>query len=37
MDTCVTDAFRADDDAARKAKVRELMEVFAKYGGLGGR
>ena len=37
MDTCVTDAFRADDDAARKAKVRELMDVFAKYGGLGGR
>ena len=37
MDTCVTDAFRADDDAARKAKVRELMEVFAKYGNFGGR
>ena len=37
LDTCVTDAFRADDDDVRKAKVRELMEVFAKYGTLGSK
>ena len=37
LDTCVTDAFRADDDDVRKAKVRELMEVFARYGTLGSK
>ena len=37
LDTCVSDASRADDDAARKAKIRELMDDFARYGNFGGR
>ena len=37
MDTCVSAAFRAEDDEVRKAKVRELMDVFARYGNFGGR
>ena len=37
LDTCVTEAFRADDDAVRRRKVKELMEVFARYGNLGRR
>ena len=37
MDTCVSAAFRAEDEEDRKAKIRELMDVFAKYGSFGGR
>ncbi|NNJ24899.1 metal-sensitive transcriptional regulator [Alienimonas chondri] len=37
MDTCVSAAFMAEDDAERKAKIRELMSVFARYGNFGGR
>ena len=37
MDTCVSAAFQADDDAVRKEKIRELMAVFARYGNFGGR
>ncbi|MFH5803086.1 metal-sensitive transcriptional regulator [Alienimonas sp. DA493] len=37
MDTCVAAAFKAEDDADRKEKIRELMSVFAKYGNFGGR
>jgi DNA-binding FrmR family transcriptional regulator len=35
VETCVTEAFRADDRTARQVKIDELMEVFARYGGFG--
>ncbi|QDT14735.1 metal-sensitive transcriptional regulator [Alienimonas californiensis] len=37
LDTCVSAAFQADDDAERQAKIRELMDVFAQYGNFGTR
>ena len=33
--TCVADAFATGDDDDREEKVDELMDVFARYGGLG--
>jgi DNA-binding FrmR family transcriptional regulator len=37
VETCVTDAMATGKPAERKRKVDELMEVFARYGGLGRR
>ncbi|QDT16683.1 metal-sensitive transcriptional regulator [Alienimonas californiensis] len=37
LDTCVSAAFRVEDDETRKEKVRELMAVFAQYGNFGDR
>lgn len=34
IDHCVTDALRSGDEQARTQRVEELMEVFARYGGL---
>ena len=33
--TCVADAFASGDEDSREEKVDELMDVFARYGGLG--
>jgi len=33
--TCVADAFAGGDEASREEKVDELMDVFARYGGVG--
>lgn len=33
--TCVQDAFEGEDDAARDDKICELLDVFARYGGIG--
>lgn len=33
--TCVADAFASGDEIDRDEKVDELMDVFARYGGLG--
>ncbi len=30
LETCVTDAFRSSDEAERKRKVGELMEIYTK-------
>ncbi len=35
--TCVANAMKSGDDATREAKVRELMDVFARYGRIGNR
>ncbi len=32
IQTCVSDAFAHGDTEAREAKIRELVEVFARYG-----
>jgi CsoR family transcriptional regulator, copper-sensing transcriptional repressor len=37
VETCVADALTAGTPANRKQKIDELMEVFARYGCLGGR
>ena len=37
VETCVTEALTSGKPAERKQKLDELMEVFARYGGLGGR
>ena len=37
IETCVTQALRSGDDDCRQGVVDELMEVFARYGGIGGR
>jgi DNA-binding FrmR family transcriptional regulator len=37
VETCVADAMATGKPAERKRKVDELMEVFARYGGLGKR
>jgi DNA-binding FrmR family transcriptional regulator len=34
--TCVRDAFEKGDDDDRETKIEELMEVFARYGRIGG-
>ena len=34
IDHCVTDALRSGDEGARTQRIEELMEVFARYGGL---
>lgn len=37
VETCVTAALESGKAAERKQKIDELMEVFARYGGLGRR
>ena len=37
VETCVSEALTSGKPAERKQKLDELMEVFARYGGLGGR
>jgi DNA-binding FrmR family transcriptional regulator len=37
VETCVADALAIGKPAERQRKVDELMEVFARYGGLGKR
>ena len=37
VETCVSDALSTGKSAQRRQKIDELMEVFARYGGLGGR
>lgn len=35
IETCVSDAFAHGSDAERKKQVKELMDVFGRYSGLG--
>jgi DNA-binding FrmR family transcriptional regulator len=37
VETCVSAAIAAGKPGERKQKIGELMEVFARYGGLGKR
>jgi CsoR family transcriptional regulator, copper-sensing transcriptional repressor len=37
VETCVSAALTSGKPAERKQKIDELMEVFARYGCLGGR
>jgi DNA-binding FrmR family transcriptional regulator len=37
VESCVSDAMAAGKPVARKQKLDELMEVFARYGCMGGR
>ena len=37
IETCVTDAVASGDDAERRKKIDELMEVFARYGRIDTR
>ncbi len=37
VETCVSEAFRSGRDRERREKIDELMEVFARFGSLGGR
>lgn len=37
VETCVSEAMAAGKPVARKQKLDELMEVFARYGCMGGR
>lgn len=37
MRHCVREAFDGGDAGARDEKIDELMEVFARYGGRGGK
>lgn len=37
VETCVGTAMATGKAAERKQKIDELMDVFARYGGLGGR
>ena len=34
IENCVSDACRNGDEQERQQKVKELMDVFARYGGL---
>jgi DNA-binding FrmR family transcriptional regulator len=36
VETCVSDAFTAGKPKERKQKIDELMDVFTKFGCLGG-
>jgi DNA-binding FrmR family transcriptional regulator len=36
VETCVASAFERGSQKERKDSVDELMEVFSRYGGLGG-
>ncbi|MGH7818526.1 MAG: metal-sensitive transcriptional regulator [Candidatus Binatia bacterium] len=36
IETCVSEAIRGGSASDRRAKIDELMEVFARYGRLGG-
>ncbi len=33
VETCVTAAMRSDDEARRRQKIDELMDVFGRYAG----
>ena len=35
IETCVSEAFAHGSDAERKKQVKELMDVFGRYSGLG--
>lgn len=37
VDTCVSEALASGTPAERKRKLDELMQVFSKYGCMGGR
>lgn len=37
VQTCVTDALRSGDESARAEQVDELIDVFARFGGIHGR
>ncbi len=37
VETCVSEAMSSGKPAARKQKVDELMQVFSRYGCMGGR
>jgi len=37
VETCVAEAFRSGQARDRREKIDELMEVFARFGSLGGR
>jgi DNA-binding FrmR family transcriptional regulator len=37
VETCVSDALAAGKPVARKQKIDELMQVFSRYGCMGGR
>lgn len=34
VETCVVDAIRGDDSLQTREKIKELMEVFVRYGNL---
>ncbi|MCH7598632.1 MAG: metal-sensitive transcriptional regulator [Myxococcales bacterium] len=37
VETCVATAFASGNKKARQTSIDELMEVFARYGGISGR
>jgi len=37
IETCVSESFRSGSTAQRRIKIDELMDVFTRYGRLGGR
>lgn len=37
IETCVTQAMSEGSEAERREKIEELMEVFVRYGGTGGK
>lgn len=37
VETCVSDAMATGKPVARKQKIDELMQVFSRYGCMGGR
>lgn len=36
VETCVSSALSSGDDDAAQVKIDELMDVFARYAGIGG-
>ncbi len=37
VETCVSEAFSSGSPQERETAIEELMEVFARYSGIGGR
>lgn len=37
IETCVSQAFQSGDDDRRQQAIDELMDVFSRFGGVGGR
>ena len=37
VETCVADAMQSGDPGEKDRKIEELLEVFARYGRMGGR
>lgn len=37
IENCVSEAFASGDEAARRRQVDQLMEIFARYGGIAAR